>query len=104
MHDEGSSLAERALHADGAAVDLEDLLDDIEPEPEAAHFACGGRPLEALEDARLILRRDPVPVVADPELRAAAVGAQRDLHGTTAAVARGVRQQVRQDLLYPKAI
>src|SRR5687767_1595455 len=49
-----------------------DPLHDPQPEPEAPLLLRDGHPFEALEDATLVLARDPDAVVAHREARDAA--------------------------------
>src|SRR5690242_12398983 len=55
---EARALAERAVDLDRAARLLHHARDDPQAEPEPAELARRGRPLEALEDARLVLGID----------------------------------------------
>src|SRR5262249_8670526 len=57
--------AERALDADRPAVRLDDAPHDPEAQAKPAEVPDRDGALEALEDALLILGRDPDPVVAD---------------------------------------
>src|SRR5690606_28184634 len=61
---EGRPVARPAVDPHRAAVRVDDLPHDPQAEPEAAEVARGHRPLEALEDALVALRRDPDAAVA----------------------------------------
>src|SRR5438477_507546 len=63
---EDAAAAELRLHADAPAVGLDQRLRDVQPESQALLVAClVVRPVEALEESRQGLRRDPGPLVAD---------------------------------------
>src|SRR5438270_137864 len=63
---EGRALADLALHADLPVVRLDDRPGDGEAEPETRLPASTPHP--ALEDARMLLGRDPGTAVGDREL------------------------------------
>ena len=63
-HGEGGALAHRALQRQGAAVELDDVFDDGQPQAGAAVLAGAAlvHPVEPLKDAALGLRGMPMPV------------------------------------------
>jgi hypothetical protein len=63
-----------ALHRDAAAVRLDDLADDPQPEPEAAVVLDRCRSLEPLEDPRLVAGGNADPVVLDAQTDTISVG------------------------------
>jgi hypothetical protein len=68
---EGGSLPGSALHPDGATVSVDDLLTDVEPEPQA-HFAAGvglhtRYPMKPFPEMLLLRRRDTWPFVLDQD-------------------------------------
>ena len=75
MDGEGGALAGLAFEADGAAVGLDEGLDDGQAEAGAAGVAGAGAigPPKALEDALLIVDRDAGSVVGDDQLGAGSV-------------------------------
>src|SRR5215204_3838256 len=89
---------------DLAAEGLNDGCDDREPQagPAAVPRATGIRPVEAVEHARRMLRRDSWPVVDDAQLRITAVSAEDDLDWRRRGrVDADVRQQVADHLADP---
>ena len=92
--------AGRVERLHGAAVQLDEVPDDGEPEARPAE-ACVGRTRElneALEDRRALRRRDPGPTVVDDDLRRLARA--RDAHHHLRSRRRdlhGVREQVHDD-------
>jgi hypothetical protein len=96
-----------AVRAHRPAVQLDELADDGEPQPQpslAARAAATGL-AEPLEDVRQELGGDPLPVVADDHLDPAAVAAQEQLD--VAALRREldrISEQVAQHLREPVGI
>src|SRR5438045_7344396 len=82
-----------------AAGFADDAAGDPEAEAEAGVAAVGDGALEALEHARLMVRRNADPVVGHLEARAAAVRRHDDLDRAALAVLHGVRDEVRDDLI-----
>src|SRR5437879_11601819 len=87
-----------ASYADPAAVQLGDRLDDGEAEARARRrlLARAARPVEAVEDARQVLRRDPRAGIGHLDV-GRAVGARHRLHGDRA-VRATVAQRVGQEI------
>ncbi|HEY6478260.1 MAG TPA: hypothetical protein VI456_16895, partial [Polyangia bacterium] len=79
---------------DGAAEHGHDLLDDPEPEPDAAEVPARSGALEPTEDAVVVARGDPEPAIPDHEPRLASHGAHGDIDWFPVAVLDGVRDQV----------
>jgi hypothetical protein len=92
----------RARGADRAAVRLREVLHDGEPEAGAAGLARAARvrAVEALEDAREVLRADPAPRISDAEPDAARARIPAREHGDAPGdgVPHGVVDEVAQDL------
>src|SRR5258708_9289299 len=64
---EGRALAELGIDGERAAMAVDDVLDDREPEPGAAERAraAGVDAIESLGQPRQVLARDPLPLVGD---------------------------------------
>src|SRR5690606_34554034 len=77
-----------------AAVRLRDVLDQREPDAAAAHALLRRAlaPEEALEDALLVVVRDPRPLIGDPNLELA--GGARDGDGDAFAIGRVLQRVV----------
>src|SRR5690242_13151545 len=79
---EGAAFAGRAGNADGAAMPLDDVLADIEPQPQAntgtALLLDAWRAVEALEEVLLLLGREARPLVAHLHPHHIALDAHRD--------------------------
>src|SRR4051794_20987971 len=92
-----------ARHRDPPAVRLDELPRDVQPDAEALRARRrGAGSIEAVEQARWLLRLDAHALVPDRDGRVAVLAL--DLHADLAAVRRvfdGVREQVVQDLLQP---
>src|SRR6185437_2034778 len=93
-----------ALHGDGATEPLDDPLHDPQPQAEACVLAFGSRALEALEDALLVLRRDPDALIRLPQVRFAALFRDLNLHRLAGGILDGVGGEVRDHLLQPAAV
>src|SRR5688572_18140906 len=76
LDEEARALARRALHADATAERGGQLAADRQAQARALAAALGR--VEGLEDARQILGRDAVAVVADDEALAVALALRRD--------------------------
>src|SRR5262249_45343423 len=88
-----------ARYPDRSAVRLDDLSNEPQPEPETAILPFGHRPLEALENTRLLLRIDADSLVAHLEPHAALHRAvDGDADRPTKAEFERVRQEVGDDL------
>ena len=75
---EGGTLTGRAFEPNGSAVRLGNPLDHREPQSRAA-AALGGICLpEAIPDQRLLIGRDPDPVIRDTSLDLISIAAQRE--------------------------
>jgi hypothetical protein len=100
-HRERRALPDRRRHVDRALVQLDELADEREPDAGALVRARprGRDAVEAVEDARHLVVRDPGAGVADLEHRAIVVLAQadRDLPGEREL--QRVRDKVEDDLL-----
>src|SRR5438067_451310 len=104
---EGGAVAGGAVEADGAALALDEGLDDVQAEPEAAGAAALGRAAAgvALEDAPLLGARDPRAAIAHAHHRPLGGAAEaHDDGGARAPVLGGVHQQVDQHLLHPPLV
>ncbi len=107
-HEEGPSLG-CVGDPEAAAVEVDELAGDVQPEPRAPHLP--GRAavelMEALEDLSPVIGGDPRPAVGHLDVRHGVVGAgtQFDPDG---AVGRGeferVGEEVEQDLLHPDGV
>src|ERR1051326_58169 len=94
---EAGSLSQRALEVDAAAVSLDHVADDRQPEPGGARLAPGGQLGEALEDLLLLLGRDPGAGVGDRDRDRAVVRRHADAHAPAGRrVADRVGDQVRE--------
>ena len=60
---ERRAFPDRALELDPAAMRLDDLARDVQPETEPQHTSRGDRALESLEDPGVSRRRDPYPTI-----------------------------------------
>src|SRR5208282_1159663 len=70
LHDEAAAVPVVALDEDAAAMRLDDVLDDREPESgRAGRVTVGAILREALEDVVANLGRDPRPAIGDLQLR-----------------------------------
>ncbi len=96
--------AGRALHADGAAEHVDDLLDDPEPEADPPEVPAVGGALEPAEDPLLVAGRDAEPLIADDEPRVSPLRLDADVDRFAVPVLDRVRDQIRHDLLEPLAI
>src|SRR5258706_3182127 len=76
MTSERAALALRALHVEPAAVPLQRMLDDGEPQPRAALAAGAARvhAVEPLRQARDMFRRDADAAVDHREIRPVRIG------------------------------
>ena len=93
-------VAGRALDRDRAAERVDDLLDDPETETDAAVVAAGRGPLEAAEDALVIVGRDAEAPIADrDDARVVAAASSADVDRLAVAVLDGVRDQVGDHLV-----
>src|SRR5690606_36229640 len=104
LDDEGRAFPGLALEGNRSAVCLDDLTRDPEPEPEPTVVPVRNRALEALEDAPLLLERDPDPVIPNHQARAAVRGEHADLDRLARAVLEGVAEQVRDHLVHPHRV
>ena len=75
-----------------AAMAVDDVLDDRQPQPRAAHRARPPaiHPVETLGQPRQMLGGDAVPIIADRERHAPARAGQRPPGATTAVLTRTV--------------
>src|SRR6266581_2443310 len=91
---EGGLQARLASYADPAAVQLRDRLDDREPQTRAGRgfLARAARPIEAVEDARQVLRRDPRAGIGHLDLGRAVAARHRS--DCDRAILRSVAQRV----------
>src|SRR5437763_6423682 len=99
---ERRALARLALDADVAAVRVDDLLGDEEPEAQPAVLAHRHRAGESLEDPGLLFLRDADAVVGHLDARAQALAADLDLDRLATAVLDGVDHQIREGLFDPQ--
>ena len=98
--------ADRALHVDRAAVQVDERLDDRQPEAGAGALALVRRAaVEAVEQPPRLLGRDAAPGVGDGDRRRLGVGleAQRD-RALLRRVEVRVRDEVRHDLADPRRV
>ena len=102
------STARGAFDPDAAAVGLDDIFHDREPEPGAARVARAVLvdAVEAFEDVRLVVGGDSGAVVGDADayFPVLARGGDADAEIIRATVAEGVAEQVRKNLLNPGSI
>ena len=95
-----SVLPSARLHVQGAVHALGQLARDGEPQS-GARSRRAGAAIEAVEEVRPCLLRDPRPVVGDREAHVAVVARRRDPHvGAARVVADGVVHQHPADLLH----
>src|SRR5690606_7504922 len=104
-HGEHGAAARTARRLDAAAVRLDDGADEAEPEPEPAFVTPRLAPVEAVPDARQVLRFDADPGILyhDPESLRVAGG----LHGHTPTgrrVLHRVVHEVRERLPHPAPV
>src|SRR6185503_14923710 len=86
-----------ALETDGAAMQLERLPDDREPQAGARNVANVARAVEGLEQPRLVFRRNADAVVRDFERGLAVLKAHPEIHrAALRGVLDGVGNQVDQ--------
>src|SRR2546425_12473888 len=94
---EAGALSQGALEVDAAAVRLDHVADDCEPEPGGARLAAGGQLGEALEDPLLLLGWDPGTGVGYRDRHRAVVRRHADAHAPAGRrVADRVGDQVRE--------
>src|SRR5690606_1618807 len=101
---EGGALAQRALHANGAAVGLDDLPRDPQAQAEAAVVAGGDGALETAEDAFLVRGGDADAVVLDDDVGGFAILEDLDDDRLALAVLDGVGEEVVDDLVDSKRV
>ena len=82
-----------------AAQRIDDLLDDPETQADAAVVAGGRGPLEASEDAFVVVRRDAEAPIADCDDRPIVLGFQRHVDGLVVPVFDRVGHEVRDHLV-----
>src|SRR5665647_2905485 len=102
MDAEGATASEYAVDRDAAAVDLGDVLDDREAEASPAEVAAASLvdAVEALEEPRQVLARDPLPLVGDAHDDLVAALLERDDDGAAlGAVLHRVVDEVDDGLL-----
>src|SRR5437867_2262541 len=104
LDDEGRARPRKALHRDPSPESIHDLTHDPEPESQTAVVAVGDRPLEPLEDARLVLGGNSDPMVADEEPRGRNVASDIHLDGMARPVLDGIGEQIHDDLFHAQAV
>src|SRR5205085_4412966 len=94
----------RALRLDGAAMQFDDLLADVEPEPHSSETATTMRLIEAIEDVRSAFFGNANPMVPNRDLHGSGVGLLRvDLDlASVGTEFHGVVHQIGQHLLQAK--
>src|SRR5687767_9578973 len=102
--DERRSLTELALDKDPPTMLLHDLLGDVEPEPQPTHFIGRDRALKSPENASLIFRRDPSPMVRHPQLGFRSDKLQRDFDRLATAIIGRIGEDFAQNLLDSKPV
>src|SRR5258705_8714902 len=94
-----------AAYLDGAAVSLDDGLDEAEAEPETALGAALVAAEEPIEDPRELIGRNAWPGVPHAKERGVHGAADLDVHAAAGRrVLHGVVEEVRGDLLEPRPI
>src|SRR5439155_17121411 len=101
LHHEGRTPAVGGFDPDGSPVRFDDAASDPESEAEPAVAAAGDGPLESVEDALLIARRDADAVIAHGQLDRAGGGPDAELDRLVGAVFHRVGKQVADHLLDP---
>src|SRR5688572_14868146 len=86
LHPEERSLAWGALHRHRASQARDDLMDDPEPQPEAAVVLMRHGALEALEDAVAVLLPDADALIHHLQGGVGGLLAHAELHGGSGAV------------------
>src|SRR5215218_9935715 len=99
-HPDRGPLSGRTRRLDAATVRVDEMAHDRQTEPGASlrAGAAGVDTIEALEDARQVLRRDPDPGIRDVEPHAFVGGARAHRDASLTRVAHRVLDEVREDL------
>src|SRR5919201_3798018 len=98
--DKACAAISREVGCDGAAMQVDDLPADIQPQAHTGAVAARVGLVEAVEDVRAVLGRDAQPVIADRDLRHLPVLCRGDVDGPPIrAVLDGVAHEVDQHLL-----
>ena len=98
QHGERGAFSGSALHPDGSAMSIDDLLNDPEADAKAAVVAIGDRPLKWAEYSRLIFGLDAHAFISNSQNRHLPAGADAHVHRPTGAVLESVPQQIVDDL------
>jgi hypothetical protein len=96
---ECGSIARRALDRDRSPERVDDLLDDPQAQANAAVVTAGRGPLEAAEDALVIVLRDAQPAISDRDDRPIVFAFDADIDGFAVPVLDRVGHQVGDDLV-----
>src|SRR6185295_6229071 len=103
LEPEGAAALRGALDTHPAAVQLDGVLHDGEPQPGPARGArpAAVDPVEALEDAGQVLGRDAAPGVGDGDPDRGGPRVRRDPHRPRIRVLDGIVEQVPERHLHP---
>src|SRR5262249_17901717 len=104
LDDELRSFARPALHANRAAVRLDNSSRGPKADPEATVVAQGHGALEGPEDPLLVLGGDPDPMILHRQARHAVDRLDRPLDGTARSELHGVGEEVARRLAHALAV